>query len=477
MAYNDMREYLETLERNGLLCRVKKEVDKDWELSAVCRLTFTQIPPEKRPALMFERVKGFDIPVVAGIIGGSRKIYATALGLPTTANLLEAIAQKWSTAIKNPIAPKVVDRGPCKENILKGDEVNLLKLPVPVWTVGEDPGPYLTSPFVISKDPETGIQNMGTYRVQVKGRNRTGLYIGKTRHMYRHILKNDEMNRPTEVAIVIGADPTVAMTSVASVPYGLDELAVTGGLRGCPLEVVKCETVDLLVPATAEIVIEGMIQPHAREMEGPFGEYTGYMGPPGLAPYIEVTCITHRNNPIYQAFVSQMPPSESSLIRSIGRESSIYTHLKYDHRMPIRDVRLKEAGGAASYLVISMKPQFPGQVWEAAWAAWTLDPSFGKFTVVVDDDIDIRDDFAVDWALSFRVQPQKDIQIIGNTAAVHLDPSVAPRDVLQSDPSRNIASKVFIDATRKHEYPHIALPPKEHLDVVWARWSEYGVDR
>ena len=471
-----MREYLIVLEKKGLLRKIKKEVDKDWELSAVSRITFTKIPSERRPALMFEQIKDFNIPVVTGILGGSREIYATALGLPEN-YLLEEIAEKWASAIQNPVVPELVSTGACKENILRGNKIDLLKFPVPIWTVGEDPDPYLTSPYVISKDPDTGIQNVGTYRVQIKDKKKTGLYIGKTRHMYRHILKNNEKNKPTEVAIVLGTDPTIGLTSVASIPYGIDELAVAGGLRNAPVEVVKCETVNLVVPASAEIVIEGIIPAGASEMEGPFGEYTGYMGPAGLAPYIEVTCITHRNQPIYQAFVSQMPPSESSLIRSIGRESSIFTHLKYDHRMPIRDVRIKEASGAAAYLAISMKSQFPGQIWEAVWAAWTLDPSLGKFTIVVDDDIDIRDDFALDWALSFRVQPSKDIYIINDTSAVHLDPSVAPRDILQSDPSRNISSKIFINATKKHKFPHIALPPKEHLEKVLKDWGQYGIEK
>ena len=475
MSYRDMREYLEILEERNLLKRVRKEVDKDWEISAVCRVLFTKIPSDRRPALMFEEVKGFDIPVVVGILGASPGVYATALEI-SPGKLLSEVAKKWSQAITRPIAAKLVDSGPCKENILRGEEVDLQRFPVPIWTVGEDPGPYLTSPYVVTKDPETGILNVGTYRAQIKGRGRTGIHYGRTRHIARHIMANEEKGRATPVAIVLGTDPTIGLTSVAPVPYGTSELDVAGGLRGEAVEVVKCETVNLEVPATAEIIIEGEFPPHLRETEGPFGEYTGYMGPAGQEPLLKVKCITFRDKPIYQAFLSQMPPSESSLIRSLGRESSIYNHLTKDHRLPVRDVHIKESSGAAAYLAISMNVQYPGQVWETIWAAWTLDPSLGKFTVVVDEDIDVRDPFALEWALSFRVCPHRDIQILKNTAAVHLDPATAPRDVSQEDPARHILSKVAIDATKKHAYPPIALPPSDHLERVKSQWKDYGIE-
>ena len=472
MPYKDMREYLKALEKKGLLKRIKKEVDKDWEISAVSRIVFKKIPSILRPAFLFENVKGFDIPVLVGALGASYAVYAIALEIEPE-ELLSGVSDKWVEAIANPISPVVVETGPCKENIFMGDDVDLLKLPVPIWTVGEDPAPFLTAPCDITKDPETGIQNMGTYRIQIKGKNKTGIQYGKTRHIARHIRANEKEGKPTPIAIVLGADPTIGLTSVASIPYGVDELGVAGGLRGEPVEVVKCETSDLLVPANAEIIIEGEIPPNYREEEGPFGEYTGYMGPAGKQPIINIKCITYRNDPIYHAFLSQMPPSESSLIRSIGRESSLYAHLKKQHNMPIKDLHLPESGGAAGFLVISMDVQYPGQVWEAMWAAWSIDPSLGKFTVVVDDDIDIRDSFALEWALSFRVRPHEDIHIIRNTAAVSNDPATAPTDVPKEDPSRQIFSKVAIDATIKHKYPHIALPPEEHLEKVKQNWHKY----
>jgi len=472
MAYADLREYLSVLEKNGKLKRVKKQVDKDWELAAVCRQLFHKIAPEKRPALLFENVKGFSIPVAAGVLGASKQIYA--LGLETDS--VEGINRKWDHALGNPIPPRMVKTGPCKENVLHGDQVNINKLPVPIWTVGEDPGPFFTSPYVITKDPETGTRNVGTYRMQVKGPNKTGFLIGVRQDAAWHIRKNNELNKPTPVAVVLGADPSIGYVSVSKMSDALDEFAVAGALRGEPVDLVPCETVPLEVPATAEIVLEGEIPANALEPEGPFGEYTGYMGPAGDQPFFKIKCMTFRNNPIYQAFISQMPPSESSCIRGVGREWPLFKHLKHVLRLPIKDLRLKEAGGSGAYCVVSLNKQFEGQVRQLMYGIWSLRTGFGKITVVVDDDIDVWDDFAVDWALSWRVRPDRDIYIERDVQAVGLDPSQAPKSVPQHAPIRQITSRIAIDATRKHEYPAVSLPPKEHLDLVASRWKEYGIE-
>ena len=472
MAYRDLRDYIAALERKGKLKRIRKEVDKDWEIAAVCRQLFFKIPADRRPAVMFENIKGFKIPLVAGVLGASREIYA--LGLETDPG--EGIPRKWIQALEKPIPPRVVATGPCKENILTGDQVDILKLPVPMWTVGEDPAPFFTSPFVITKNPETGVRNIGTYRMQVKGRNKTGFLIGREQDAALHLRKNEAQNKPTPVAVVLGADPSIGFVSVSKIPEHLDEVAVAGGLRGEPIDLVPCETIPLEVPATAEIVLEGEIPPNARELEGPFGEYTGYMGPEGEQPYFLIKCMTFRNNPIYQAFISQRPPSESSCIRGIGREWPLYRHLKYGLDLPITGVRLKEAGGSGAYVVVSMKKQFETQVKQVVHGIWSMRIGYGKFTVVVDDDIDIWDDFAVDWAMSWRVRPKEDLHIEDNVQAVGLDPAQAPPSVPQHDPIREVGSRVAIDATKKHAYPAIALPPKEHLDRVAAQWKEYGIE-
>ncbi|MGH7832444.1 MAG: UbiD family decarboxylase [Candidatus Binatia bacterium] len=472
MPYRDLREYLGVLEKHGKLRRIQKEVDKDWEIAAVCRQLFLKIPPAQRPALMFEKISGFTIPLVAGVLGASREIYA--IGLETDS--IEGINRKWDEALEKPIPPRIVKGGPCKENVLLGDKIDLGRLPTPVWTVGEDPAPFFTSPYVITKDPETGVRNVGTYRMQVKASNKTGFLIGRVQDAAWHLRKNDEQNKPTPVAVVIGADPSIGYVSVSKVSESLDEFAVAGGLRGEPVDLVPCETVPLEVPATAEIVLEGEIPPGVRELEGPFGEYTGYLGPAGQQPIFIIKCMTFRNNPIYQAFISQRPPSESSCIRGVGREWPVFKHLKYVLNMPVKDVRLKEAGGSGAYIVVSMKKQFEGQVKQVMYGLWSLRTGFGKITIVVDDDIDIWDDFAVDWALSWRVRPDKDVYIERDVQSVGLDPSQAPPSVPQHHPSRAVGSRIAIDATRKHEYPPIALPPKEHLDLVASRWKEYRIE-
>src|SRR2546421_5211636 len=340
MAYRDLRDYLSTLERRGKLHHVKKEVDADWEVTAVMRRVFQRIPPASRPAMMFERFKGFSMPLVAGVLGASPEVYA--LSLQTT---VDKIADKWADAQTKPIPPVRVNRGPVKDVVLRGDQADITKLPLCIWTRGQDPAPYVTAPCVVSKDPETGERNVGTYRLMQKGPRKYGIFLSNAwRDMYPHIMKNEKQGRPTPCAVVIGCDPPVSLTSVARVRG--DEFGVAGGLRGEPLEVVTCETNDLEVPAHAEIVVEGFIPPGVREPEGPFGEYTGYMGASGPSFVIEVTAITHRVDPIYQAFFSQMPPSESSCIRGTGRDVALFKHLTRDLRLPVRDVHLLEAGGA-----------------------------------------------------------------------------------------------------------------------------------
>jgi len=468
MPYADLREFLKKLESCGKLHRIAKPVDKDWEIAAVAKVAFESIPEPRRPALMFEQVKGFDMPLVLGVLGGSRAIYCLALECE-----LKDLHKKWGDAQRHPIAPVRVAKGPVQEKIFRGSEVNLLKLPIPTWTVGQDPSPYVTSGYVITNDPDTGMRNVGVYRIQLKGANKLGLFINYLQGGREHVEKNIKRGQPTPVAIVIGAEPVIGLVSVTRLPQDLDEFAVAGALRGAPVELVRCVTSELEAPAAAEIVIEGMIASELEE-EGPFGEYTGYMGPKSMSYKVDIQCVTHRDKPIFQEVSSQMPPSESSCIRSIGRESALQKHLIEDLGLPVRDVHLFEAGGAAAYLVISIKKSHPAQPRTAMFGAWSFAPQFGKLTVVVDDDIDIRDPNLVNWALAFRMQPEKDAFIMPGTAAVQLDPSQAREDVLQQDPTRRVSSKIGIDATRKHAYPAVAVPPQEHLERVRNDWQSYG---
>ena len=473
MVYADLHQYLQALEDRDLLRRIRVEVDPEWEIAAVSRVAFRRFPPDTRPALLFEKVKGKEMPVVVGAVGASSAVYATALGISPD-NPLQEVSELWARAIDNPLPTVRVESGPCKDVILGQEELDIFRLPHPMWTPEHDPGYFITAPLVITKDPETGAQNVGTYRMQLRERAKTSIQIGSSHHGMRHVRKHEALGMDTPVAVVIGADPTVALVSATSIPFGVEELAVAGALRGAPLEVVRCETVDLEVPATAEIVIEGVIPAGVRQDEGPFGEHPGYMGNPVEdQPVVRIQCMTHRKDAIYQAFLSQKPPSESSRLRSIGRESSIYSHLKKYLGMDVVDVHLRESGGASHYLIISLRNPKPGEAWEAVWGAWSLLPNYCKFTIVVDEDINIRDPFEVEWAMSFRVTPDKDIHIVRNVPALGSDPSVAPWGVPKNQ--RKISSKVLIDATKKHLFPPEALPSKKHLQLVEQDWERYGL--
>jgi 4-hydroxy-3-polyprenylbenzoate decarboxylase len=473
MAYNDLREYLDVLERKGLLKWIENEVDKDWEISAIARVVSQQSPAD-RYALGFRRVKGYDTPVVVGIIGASRDVYATALQISGDK---DSIINKWSSALANPVPSREVKTAHCQEVVLEGNEVNLHKFPIPTWSRGKDPNPYITAPCMISKDPETGIQNVGIYRMEIKGPNRTGmLWDLPSQHGAVHYKMWEKLNKPMPVCVALGADPTVLMAAGAKAMYGVDELDVAGALRGEALPVVKAKTVDLMVPANAEIVLEGEIAPHYAEWEGPFGEYTGYMGGPYELPVFEVKCITHRKNPIYQALHSQMPPSESSLLRQIPEEANIYKHLVKDLKIGgIKDIHLPESGSSYAILWISMKTMYPGHSKQVLSASWTHHAAFAKWIVVTDDDVDIRDPFTREWILSWRVEPEKDIYTISGTSSLLLDPSTAPMDVPLWD-QRRLSSKVFVDATKKFEYPQMAFPPLEDLHKVREEWKRYGLD-
>jgi UbiD family decarboxylase len=246
MPYRDLREYLKVLEDAGRLHHIRAEVDKTWEIAAVSRLAFYDIPEERRPALMFDHVKGHDIPLCVGVLGASRWVYALALEIEP-----EGIPDKWARAQRHPIPPRKVDSGPVHEQVKRGDAANLLELPVPIWTRQHDPGPYLTAPCVITRDPETGIVNVGTYRCQIKGPRKIGMWVNFLQHARQQVEPQRLAGRRVPVAIVLGPDPAVGLCSVSRIVYGVDELAVAGGLRGAPLDVVSCVTNDLPVPATA----------------------------------------------------------------------------------------------------------------------------------------------------------------------------------------------------------------------------------
>lgn len=463
MGYPDLRSFLALLESKELLKHVRKEVDKDWELSCIARWVCQSF--EERPGfgLIFDKVKGFDVPVIAQVFG-SRDMYALAMGTPP-----DGICQKWVDAFQNPIKPVEVQRGPVKEVIKTGGRVNVLEIPVPVSTPGKDSAPFFSAASVITKDPDSGIQNCGCYRLMVLGERRIAFSSvrptqGGGMHYYK---KYEPRNLPMPVAVAVGADPAISLTSVARLPYDMDEFGVAGGITGQPVEVVQAETVDLKVPAHAEYVIEGLIPPQERVLEGPFGEYKGYMSPQGKRPYIEIKCITHRKTPIFQTYMDQMPPSEANIMRSQAWGAMLYRQLVHEVKEPgIRDVHFAEHGGGWAHCIVQMTPSYVGHSKKVgSLVLGLLDPTTIKVVTLVDEDIDIRDPFSVNWASTFRVDPEKDVVLVKNCLGLSKDPAT----------SSAMGTKMIIDATMKQSYPEISLPPKEYMEKVLGAWKETGL--
>jgi len=490
MTY-DLKAHLKALDDHGLLRRVRTEVDKDWELSAIMRWVYMGNEEAKRYAVLFERVKGYKIPVVVGAIGASYQTYAVSLGIDPDkprAEVMGEIRRKFIQALKNPLPPVRVRGGPCKEKTDRGSAVDIHKFPIPVWTPEKDRGweeghGFITAPCCITKDPETRIRNVGTYRIMVRPEpNVMGIGATQGAHIMHHIRKNEACGQATEIATVIGADPVIGMVSATEVPYGVDELAVAGALRGAPIEVVPCETVAIEVPAHAEIVIEGRLPPKSErpyEPEAPFGEYTGYQGSAKFSPVYEITCITYRKDCIYQAFMSQMAPSESSKLRHVSFEALILKHLEDLGYEGIVDINIPESA-QVGVIIISIKKLDDGQPGRIAQAVFSrLQPRWGKFVIVTDDDVDIYDLDNVLWAITFRTSlspTRRNIRFLDGMVAQILDYSAGNAMEDLRERWDLLSAGVLMDATRPYApYPLVSLPPARYLMKALESWQGYGL--
>ena len=333
----NMQEHLDLLRAKGLLVDIDREINKDTELHPLARWQFQGgLPETARRAFVFNNItdsKGrrYDIPVAVGALGASPEIYATGLGVP-----VEEIGDVWLRAVTNPIEPELVDEAPCQQVVMTGEDLTrpdggMTALPVPISTPGFDAAPYLTATLVVTKDPENGIRNMGTYRAQLKAPDRMGVRMA-TRLSgaggYQHWLKYQAMGQPMPVAIVVGCAPAILFTGPQKLPIDQDEMAVAGGLIGKPVSVVRCKTVDLEVPADCEIVIEGLISTEYLEPEGPFGESHGHVALEDFNMSMQVTAITHRRKPVFVSIISQVTPSESSVLKKVAYEPLFLNHLK-----------------------------------------------------------------------------------------------------------------------------------------------------
>ena len=481
--YKDLREYIAVLREKGKLKTISREINKDTELQPLVRWQFRGLPEKERSAFLFDNItdakgKKYNGMVLAGGHAASREIYALAMACPPS-----EIMGRWTEAQLHPIKPKIVASGPAQEEVHMGESLlqhgGLEEFPVPISTPGFDNAPYFSAANWVARDPETGAINVGNYRGMIKAPLRLGCDCRLPQHMRQIWEKYRKKGVPMPVAIFIGATPNLGMVAVTKFPFGTDEFEVAGGLAGEPVELIRCKSVPLEVPATSEIVIEGEIPTDALEREGPHGEYTGYMGLETENLFLNITCITHRKTPILNTFVSQFPPSESSVIKGVGTEAAYFKLLKHDLGIAgLVDVALHGESGTEQFCVISLKkPRKEDRTvpWKALNGAVALDPGYLKWIIVVDEDIDPHDPDSYLWALCFQVQPERDIRITPGKSA-HLDPSAVPPDQKHQEAGGYPPTcSVLIDATRKWDYPPTSLPGKEFMEHARKIWEEEGL--
>jgi UbiD family decarboxylase len=479
--YPDLHEHLERLEREGLLIRVKEPVDKDQEMHPLVRWQFRGGIKEKdRKAFLFEKPvdaqgKSYDIPVAIGILAASRQIYGIGLGCnPTQVN------QLWGEAKANPIPPVEIssDAAPVHEVVYQGEDLKVPGqgvdgIPVPISTPGWDNAPYISAAHFITQDPDNGIHNIGTYRAMIKAPDRIGcnpsLELGQG--IYVHWEKYRARRKKMPAALCIGGVPAISYVAAQKLNYDVDEFAVAGGLVKAPIRIVKAKTVPLMVPADAEIIIEGWVNTEWLEPEAPFGESHGHVNPKEYNPYMEVTAITRRKKAILCSIISQVTPSESSVIKKMAYEPLYLDHLKNVLGVKsVTRVMLHEPLTATQKLtVIQMRKPNKAEVWRALMGAVAFRPSMSKIVIAVDEDIDPENMDAVFWALGYRSQPHRDVQIIRGTDIGH-----APR---HDDRGSADDSCLLWDATLKETFPPISLPKKEYMERARKLWEKLGLPK
>jgi 4-hydroxy-3-polyprenylbenzoate decarboxylase len=476
-TYTDLHEHLAALDRAGLLITVNRAINKDTELHPLVRWQFRGgIEEEDRKAFLFNNVidgKGrkYDIPVVVGALAASREIYRIGMGCD-----LDQINQTWTRAASNPIPPRVVENAPCHEIVIMGEDLDkpgngLDGIPVPISTPGWDISPYTTLSQYITRDPETGVQNMGIYRGQVKAPKRLGMNpsLELRPGIFIHWEKAKARGQKLAAAVVLGCPPCIAFTSAQKLPESVDELHVAGGLVGAPINVVKAKTVDLFVPAEAEIVIEGYIDTEWLEPEAPFGESHGHVNLQEYNAFMDVTCITRRRDAILTSIISQVTPSESSLIKRVALEPLFLEHLRKNLGIQgVKRVSMHEPlTNQRKVLVLIMDRKTPTtDIWRALYGATALHRAAGKYVIAVNEDIDPDNSDALLWAMSYRANPALDIQILH-----HKDQGHGPR----SKRNGGQDASVLIDATLKENFPPISLPKREYMENAKKIWEELGL--
>lgn len=479
MPIHDLRSFIEALEGQGAVARVRTEVDWNVEIGAVVEKTFRM----KGPSLLFENIRGYETPLFVGGLQTPRRI-GIALGLDQESTL-EAIVREYRERIRVGIKPLPADTGPCKEEVLEGGDIDLYRYPVPLWNE-QDGGRYIgTWHCVTARDPETGWQNVGMHRMVIHDARTCGMMFAPFQHMGLIFEKYREIGRPMPVAVSIGNDPVCPMVACAPFPAGVDEWDMAGALRGRPLQVVRGERVDLWIPAESEIVLEGEISPSETRDEGPFGEHTGYYG--GIRqprPVFRVTCITQRRDPILRGTREGLPVVEDHQVTSVNH-AALAMKLFEDVGIPgIRAVNFPACGDPWLSVIISIRKSYHGQSMDAAKVlTGTKLGRFVKHAIVVDEDVDPFDLEQVLYALNTRFQAGADLLVSRNESGSHLDPSVP-------EGKRGLTDKMVLDATwamtgefpPREEWggrrrPSMVRAGERIRALVEDRWESYGIGR
>jgi UbiD family decarboxylase len=478
-TYPDLHEHLAELDKRGLLRTIDKQIDKDSEMHPLVRWQFVGgMAESERKAFLFTNIvdgrgRKYDMPVVVGAMAANPAVYSVGMQAE-----LSDIQAKWDHAIANPVEPRLVNNAPCHDVVIEGEALQgeghgLDMIPIPISTPGFDSAPTLTATNVITRDPETGIQNMGTYRAALKSPDR--LVVRMATRVggaggYQHYLKYQKMGQPMPCAIVLGCPPYVAFMGPQKLPIGVDELTVAGGLAGGPINITKGRTVDLLIPAESELVIEGLIDTVNLEPEAPFGESHGHVALEEFNMPMRVTAITHRKKAVIPSYISQVAPSESSVIKRVAYEPLFTSHLRNTLSIKgVKKVSLHEPlTGLLRVTVITMEKGTPRtEIWRALNGAAFFKGDCGKICIAVNDDIDIDNADSLLWAMAYRMNPVEDVQLIPHRGQGH-----GPKREHDNEED----STMLMDATMKGDMPPLALPTQEYMERAKTIWQELGFE-